>query len=138
MPFPWSEVGAPPASDVPEISVFGPGYGESVVVHIGDGRWTIVDSCVESGTGLPVALTYLERLGFDPATAVDLVVASHWHDDHVRGLGEVVKRCRSAVFVCASVLTRKEFYDFVDGYEAGNVAVSGSGTSEFRHIQQIL
>lgn len=35
------------------MSAFGPGYGESVLVHLGDGRWMLVDSCVKAGR-LPV------------------------------------------------------------------------------------
>src|SRR5262245_46838327 len=116
MQFPWNEVGHPPASGVPEISVFGPGYGECILVHTGNGRWIIVDSCVESKTEFCVPLTYLQQLGIDPAAAVDLVVASHWHDDHVRGLSDVVKRCTQATFVSANVLTGREFYQYVERY----------------------
>ena len=41
----------PPASDVFEVSIFGPGKGESIVVHIGNGRWIVVDSCRDQITG---------------------------------------------------------------------------------------
>ena len=30
---------------------------------------------------------FLEQLGVDMATRVSLVVATHWHDDHIGGFG---------------------------------------------------
>ena len=63
----------PPARDEIELTLFGPGYGESVVLHIGDGAWAIVDSCIDKD-GRPSALSYLENL--DPAEVVVLVAAT--------------------------------------------------------------
>ena len=83
---------SPPSAEQLEISVFGPGYGECIVVHLGHGDWLINDSCVDS-TGEPVALYYLRRIGVRVEDQVKLIVASHWHDDHVRGLREIVARC---------------------------------------------
>ncbi len=36
-----------PEPDEIEVSLIGPGYGESVLVHLGDGEWVVADSCVE-------------------------------------------------------------------------------------------
>lgn len=52
-----------PAADQIEITVFGPGYGESVVVHVGNGRWLVFDSCQQETTGRPVALHYFDQTG---------------------------------------------------------------------------
>lgn len=138
MPFPWSSVGEAPAPEVPEICVFGPGYGECIVCHLGCGRWMIVDSCVDTDTGDAVSLKYLEALGVDVASAVELIVASHWHDDHVRGLAEVVKRCPNALFASADVLTHDEFRRFVYRHATGNLPASGSGTAEFSSIHRSM
>lgn len=43
-----ADVGSAPESDQFELTLIGPGYGESVVVHLGRGLWMIVDSCVDS------------------------------------------------------------------------------------------
>ena len=61
----------PSARDEIELTLFGPGYGESVVLHIGDGA--VVDSCIDKD-GRPSALSYLENL--DPAEVVVLVAAT--------------------------------------------------------------
>src|SRR5438067_455186 len=36
----------PPDSSELELSVFGPGRGECLVVHLGAGEWMVVDSCL--------------------------------------------------------------------------------------------
>lgn len=97
-----------PDPDEAEISLFGPGYGECVVVHLGGGKWLINDSCLDETKRHPIALRYLAELGVDVGTQVAMVVASHWHDDHVRGLGAVYEACTSATFVCASALNSRE------------------------------
>ena len=75
-----------PASDEIEVSLFGPGYGECVLIHLGLGEWLVVDSCVNQYAGGTPALDYLQTIGVDIAHAVVIVTASHWHDDHIRGL----------------------------------------------------
>lgn len=127
-----------PAPDEFEISLFGPGYGESVVAHLGAGQWIVVDSCVDSATKEIAPLAYLDSLGLDPASAVRLVVASHWHDDHIRGLSTVVRRCANARFVSAVALNRREFTSMVVKYEARNKIAAGTGVGEMFEILQLL
>jgi beta-lactamase superfamily II metal-dependent hydrolase len=128
----------PPASNELEISLFGPGYGESVLVHVGANQWAILDSCRDPGTGFPATLGYLDSLGVDPATSVRVVVATHWHDDHIRGLAETVQRCSDARFVCASALTKREFVAMVTRYEARNEVQGGSGVREIFEVLRYL
>jgi hypothetical protein len=51
----------------------------------------------------------LERIGVDVATSVELVVATHAHDDHFAGIAEVFDKCESAKFVCSRAITATEF-----------------------------
>lgn len=126
-------------SDEIEVSLFGPGYGESVVIHLGLGQWVIVDSCRDPVTRSIVPLDYLTRIGVDPSVSVRLVIATHWHDDHVRGLSDIVEACRSAEFVCASALTRAEFVTMVSRYEAASPRTpSGSGVRELYQVLRHL
>ena len=39
-----------PATNEVEISLFGPGYGECIVIHVGENEWVIVDSCIDAET----------------------------------------------------------------------------------------
>jgi hypothetical protein len=99
----------PPGPAELEISVFGPGYGESVLVHVGHGAWFVIDSCIDPRTKRSAPLDYLESIGAEPGSAIRLVVASHWHADHVRGLHQIYSAATSAKFSCAESLTRQEF-----------------------------
>ena len=53
-----------------EVSLFGPGYGECLVLHLGDNTEIyIVDSCIHPhNRRQPVALAYLHHMHIDPAT----------------------------------------------------------------------
>ena len=105
--FSYAPVDAPSANEL-EVTLLGPGFGESAVIHIGNGRWIIVDSCRHRKLNL--ALAYLDYLSVDVANAVDRVVVSHWHKDHVDGLGRLVRECSSALLVAAAALNTKEVY----------------------------
>lgn len=108
----------PPRADELEVSLFGPGYGESLAVHLGESQWMIVDSCVDA-SGRPPSLAYLESLGVDCAADVAAVVATHWHDDHVRGLADVLEACERARFLCPVALSSKEFLKLTQANPAG-------------------
>ena len=124
----------PPRPDEVEISLFGPGYGECIVIHTGDNQWIVVDSCINSQYKKPAALHYLSLIGVNPAVSVKLIVASHWHDDHVRGLGRMYRECHAAGFVCSEALGSQDFFDVVyaQGYRLMSTGVSG--LDEFREV----
>ena len=126
-----------PASHELEVSLFGPGYGECVLVHLGSGEWLIIDSCINQYDGGNPALDYLKSLGIDPNEAVKLIVASHWDDDHVRGLSGILEECREASFVRSLALDNMDFIDLVESGGA-DLTVAKSGVSEFHRILRIL
>jgi hypothetical protein len=128
----------PPGPVEIEVNVFGPGFGESILVHIGQDRWVIVDSCRDSATRRPAPLLYLDRIGVDASNSVIRVIASHWHDDHVRGLTEIVRTCQKAQFCSSAALTREEFLEIVETYATANQGAAKSGTSEMHDIMRLL
>jgi beta-lactamase superfamily II metal-dependent hydrolase len=105
--------GNPPEDDELEVCIFGPGIGEAILVHIGAGRWICVDSARCDGEPWPVH--YLQSLSIPP-TQIFLVVATHWHSDHVDGLGEIVQKCPGAQFVCSNALRVDEFKNLLARY----------------------
>lgn len=127
----------PPAADELEISIFGPGFGESVVIHIGAGRWILIDSCIDTNTGIPAALDYLNALSASPE-AVELIVATHWHDDHVRGLATMVNACSTAQFACSAGLNSHEFLALASLYAECPTSIPAGPTELKRAFEQVI
>ncbi len=125
--------GCGPADDEIELTLFGPGYGESAVLHIGGGAWVVIDSCMGIEK-TPMPLEYLADIGVDPDRAVELIVATHWHDDHIRGLARLVEACGTAAFCCASALCEGEFLAAVGALEGRGVSAAGSGVRELHRV----
>ncbi len=110
--------------------------GECVVAHLGDGDWIVVDSCIDRELGRPVALDYLESLQVDVAAQVKLVVATHWHDDHIQGMAEILSAARSAKFVNSAAYTLADLAKVV---AAGTeTARQSSATKEYAGIIRVL
>ena len=126
-----------PKNNELEVSIFGPGYGESVVLHIGNGEWVIVDSCIDRKTKRPAALDYLNSIGVCKDN-VSLIVATHWHDDHIRGLSSIVAECTKAKFVCSMAIKSEEFSQLVDIYKHKYLGTSLTGVNEFISIFNTL
>lgn len=126
----------PPALNELEVSVFGRGYGEAICAHVGDGQWVAVDSCINPETGEPAAISYLASLGVSLSDAVRLVVITHWDDDHVRGVGEIVRASLRARVACSAALCRKEIFAFILGQE-GARGTLGSGLDELRSVLRL-
>jgi hypothetical protein len=120
---------APPAADEYEVSLFGPGFGEAIALHVGNGDWILVDSCWLDPINLvPVSSSYLDSLGV-PAGGVKKIVASHWHDDHVKGLSKLVEKYVDAELAYPGYLGSKEGLEFLTAY-GGAVEPSTRGTKE--------
>lgn len=124
----------PPPANVVEVSLFGPGYGESVVVHLGNNKWLIVDSCIDRANDSVPALDYLNCVNANAAENVLLVVGSHAHDDHIAGISKVVSACETAYFVCSRALTEREFVALVSRDIARENVVRYRAYSEYSNI----
>ncbi|QTA80829.1 Cobalamin-binding domain-containing protein [Desulfonema limicola] len=122
-----------PQEDEIEISVFGPGYGESILLHIGMNKWIIVDSCIFPGETNPAPLNYLKEIDIDYSESVKVIAATHWHDDHIKGLSKIFKECRNSEFICSDALKCDEFIELIQVY-SDSVISENSGIEEFKLI----
>ncbi len=66
--------------------IFGPGTGELVAVCAPPGRWLVVDGCGHGG------VMYAEELLEHYSASPELIVLTHPHEDHYKGLAELVDR----------------------------------------------
>jgi beta-lactamase superfamily II metal-dependent hydrolase len=130
-----------PNANIAEVTLIGTGggYGESCVIHLGDDEWIVVDSCInpESKTSLP--LNYLRELGVNTEKNVKLIVCTHWHDDHILGLSELLNECTNAKFCMSNVKDLKKFLQFVTlDYKKVKDNTSNSSTREFGRCIDII
>lgn len=126
-----------PESDQIEITIIGPGYGESLVIHVGEQNWYIVDSCIDPLTGKNLTIEYLESINVNLATDVRGIIATHWHDDHIAGISEIVSKCTSSNFYCPKAMLKHEFCTLTRLDYSKNMT-SNSGSQEFNKILEIL
>ena len=132
-----SELAERPHVDEVEISVFGPGYGECVVLHLTNNQWVVIDSCLDAGPARPTALKYLTSLAVDLATDVRLILATHYHDDHIAGIGELLEQCTAARFACSMALNSADWMKLTEIYR-GYLVTGGSGVDEIRRVMREL
>lgn len=126
-----------PDADQFEITLIGPGQGECCIAHLGSEHWIIVDSCRSSQTSHPVALEYFEHIGVK-TNSVILIVATHWHDDHISGLAATLQACAKAKFCCSSALSSSEFLATVAPYDQRLHFAGSSGVSELFEVLREL
>ena len=126
----------PPEVDEFEVSVFGPGRGECILIHLGYNEWCMVDSCVGPGSSRPAAVEYLGGFGQKALEGVLLVLATHWHDDHIRGIGAAIREFPNAEFACSMALQTGHFATLVK--LATKVVHGNSGVDEFGKFSTLL
>jgi beta-lactamase superfamily II metal-dependent hydrolase len=123
------DYGGAPASNQIEVTVFGPGYGEAIAVHVGLGRWLLIDSCIAPDSDIPASADYLTKIGV-PTNAVKAIVASHWHDDHVRGMSQLVEAYPTADLIISAVFADKQARAFLAAYSGFECSGLSRGTKE--------
>ena len=89
----------------------------------------LIDSCVAPGTSTPASANYLTKIGVPPES-VKIIVASHWHDDHVRGMSKLVRLYPTAEFFVPSVFRDSESRAFLAAYSGSECANLSGGTKE--------
>lgn len=129
-----------PDKDEVEITLIGTGggYGESVLLKINQGEWVIIDSCINPVTKSPLPLEYLQNIGVDYKREVKFVICTHWHDDHILGLSEILKECQSAQFCMPTVNDSGKFLHYVGLDASKSKKGSISSFIEFQRCIEIL
>ncbi|MEM9086211.1 MAG: MBL fold metallo-hydrolase [Pseudomonadota bacterium] len=126
---------APKRNEI-EVSVFGKGIGECSVVHIGNGKWVVVDSFLDD-SGVPIARSYLEKLGFG-GNSIELVVLTHWHDDHIKGASSLLSWAPEALVSYPSVLSQDEFRAAIQRASPAAGTAYTSGVHELARVSSAL
>lgn len=127
----------PLENDIFEVSVFGTGFGECVLVHIGNNDWIVIDSCLDPDTGIPCILQYLSSINIDPAKAIKHVVATHWDTDHIEGLAEIVRASPMSRFWISKALKNTDYIRLIYGIPSNIKGVPKTSNKEFLEISEI-
>lgn len=100
----------PPLNSEFEFSLLGRGkaYGESIVLHLGNNEWGIIDNCINQKTKESLALEYLYQLKV-PFDNVQFIVCTHWHQDHTTNITSLFEKCPNAKFYVSAALNCRDF-----------------------------
>ena len=132
MLFSGTEYGKAPADDEIEVSILGLGYGEAITIHVGDGRWIAIDSCIFPKDKKPATLRYFEDIGVGPDQVI-AIIASHWDDDHIRGMSKMVENMPGAQFVTSRAFGTQEFLAYATAFDSPFTEKVSSGVKEMRN-----
>lgn len=128
-----------PASDEIEVTILGGGnsYGESILIHCKYDYWVLIDSLVNPISKTPLAKAYLESISDSYSDKIKLVVATHWHDDHIKGIEEIIRTSNNLEKVCISQAVRcDEFLKLTQSEDY--IESNNSGIKEFKKVLDCL
>lgn len=117
-----------------EISVFGRGFGECIVIGCGNGDYAVIDSFQNAETKRPIALDYLEKIGVDPKTAIKGIIITHWHSDHIGMMSELIKTANNSQIIINPVISNRTYQQYM------SIATQEQqkSTSEYVKVQPLL
>lgn len=115
-----------------DFCVFGRGFGECIVIGIGE-EYIIIDSFNNPLTRNPIALDYLDAIGVSYTHIKDVIV-SHWHTDHIAGVSTILDASKNAKVVFSPIIREGIFNKFINLGIQQNL----SSTSEFAKVLQYI
>ncbi len=121
---------------VADIILFGTGggYGEAILIHFGNGDWVAVDSCINPNTGISIPLEYLKENNVKESD-LKLIICTHWHDDHIKGLSQLLNFGVNSEFSCSKA---NDFEKFCYAIKIDSQRPSSRSTKEFEKCHNIL
>lgn len=89
-----------PSNSTVEINLFGGGgaYGECILCHLGYGKWIVIDSAKDPFSNKPLIHNYFDSIG-ENLNKIDLIVTTHWHDDHIKGVSQLYKEANCKLVI---------------------------------------
>ena len=96
-----------------EIVIFGKGYGESILVHIFNNKYILLDSFIDPLSKKPIAIKYLEDNGLTVNNIVG-IICTHWDTDHIRGIADIIEQSENKLMVYTPlVFSQKEIIEYI-------------------------
>lgn len=123
-----------------ELSVLGTGggYGESIVIKLIDDSWVVIDSCTDPKTGESLPIKFLKEKEVDILTQVKLIVCTHWHNDHIQGISNLLELAINADFYIPWIDDMEKFILFIQFDLKINYDVNDRSTKEFEKCLGVI
>ncbi|MEZ8055963.1 MULTISPECIES: MBL fold metallo-hydrolase [Vibrio] len=122
-----------------KVVVFGRGTGESILVELEENKWMVVDCFNNPKTKEPAPISYLKSIGLNPADVICKVVITHFHQDHVSGMYNLIRSISSdAKIYLSQAMTVDEAKTYYSEIDILNNDETLSGISEFCKIINLL
>lgn len=116
----------------------GGGYGESIVANLGNNEWIIIDSCIHPNNNKCLPLEFLHKKDVD-LDDVKMIICTHWHSDHIKGLSLLIEKCGQAKFVFSHATDYRKFISFINyDYKFKGTTSDNSSTKEFNRCLEII
>jgi beta-lactamase superfamily II metal-dependent hydrolase len=111
---------------------FGPGFGESLLIRTPEASWVAIDSASRQRKRRAVnpALVALETYDVE----LDVVLLTHPHEDHVKGLRDLIERCGDGAIVGAVEPLMRTPSSYAVASEVDDVAAITGGAGVAAHV----
>ena len=90
-------------------------------------------NCPLDGGAYAATAVYLDQIGVKP-DQVSAIVASHWHDDHVKGIADLANKYPTAEFSLSAVFDDNEAAAFLAAYSGYAADRLTRGTAELAQV----
>ena len=123
--------------DIFQIVLFGKGYGESILIHIGNDNYILIDSFKNPQTNAPIAIDYLLNVGLNENAIVG-IICSHWDNDHIQGIASIASKIQKPIDVYIPIAqSSRDFERFVTFLQTNNNPEEPYSTSEYINLLKL-
>ena len=123
-----------PCSGNVEVIIFGRGVGECILIKSKNDDYIVIDSFINNETKNPVVFDYLNAFNISHSK-IKMVVITHWHSDHIRGVSNIIGEIKENVKVVFNpVIIKDRFIDFISKYKKRNI----DDTSEYCKVMDLI
>lgn len=108
-----SDLIIPPKNDDIEFTVFGRGYGECILIKYSENDYAVIDCFRNTDEQKkPIIIDYFEWIG-ESLDKIKCIVVTHWHQDHISGISELVKSSKNATIALSPIIANEQFLNCI-------------------------
>ncbi len=117
-----------------DVIIFGKGIGESILIKSKSGDYILIDSFINDDTKRPICLDYFDKFKISYHN-LKLIIITHWHNDHIKGLAEIIKNVGKDVKIVLNPIIKNDRYN---DYLSKKSKQQNSDCSEFVQVMSLI